>query len=86
MCGALLPQPCMVWMAKLFRYYYVNYIDIILKFYMKIMYILLSNTNIYYFVECNKSCKKTSSLNSEAKGKGIYCCQVIWFKALPHVE
>ena len=51
-----------------------------------IMYIILSNTNIYYFVECNKPVKKTSSLNSEAKGKGIYCCQVIGFKALPHVE
>ena len=63
----------------------INYT--ILKFYIKLLCtLLLSNTNINYFVECNKPVKKTSSLNSEAKGKSIYCCQVIGFKALPHVE
>ena len=36
-----------------------------------IMYIILSNTNIYYFVECNKPVKKTSSLILKLRGKAF---------------
>ena len=35
------------------------------------MYIILSNTNIYYFVECNKPVKKTSSLILKLRGKAF---------------